>query len=188
MGSHESRCAEVPALSALDVKSDGPSKMKHNPLYAATLLSALGCGLIGGVFFSFSSFVMKALAKLPPTQGIAAMQSINVVVINRWFMSVFFGTAIICLVLAILSVFRWQTPGAGYRLIGSLLYLLGTILVTIVCNVPVNDSLAAVDPASTDAGQVWANYLTTWTAWNHARTIAALAAAAAFTAACCRAA
>jgi uncharacterized membrane protein len=33
---------------------------------------------------------MKSLVKLPPTQGIAAMQSINVVVINRWFMSVFF--------------------------------------------------------------------------------------------------
>lgn len=131
---------------------------------------------------------MKALAKLPPTQGVAAMQSINVVVINRWFMSVFFGTAIICLLLAVLSVFRWQTTGAGYRLIGSLLYLLGTILVTIVCNVPLNDSLAAVDPASTDASQVWANYITTWTAWNHVRTIAALAAAAAFTAACCRAA
>ena len=161
--------------------------MKHNPVYVATLLSALGCGLIAGVFFSFSSFVMKALAKLPPTQGIASMQSTNVVVINRWFMSVFFGTAIICLLLAVLSVFRWQTTGAGYRLIGSLLYLLGTILVTIVCNVPLNDSLAAVDPASTDAGQVWANYLTTWTAWNHVRTIAALAAAAAFTAACCRA-
>jgi uncharacterized membrane protein len=103
---------------------------------------------------------------------LAAMQSINVVVINRWFMSVFFGTAIMCLVLAILSVFRWQTPGVGYRLIGSLLYLLGTILVTIVCNVPLNDSLAAVDPTSTNAGQVWANYATTWTAWNHVRTIA----------------
>jgi uncharacterized membrane protein len=162
--------------------------MKHHVLYTATLLSALGCGLIAGVFFSFSSFVMKALAKLPATQGIAAMQSINVVVINRWFITVFFGTAIICLVLAILSVFRWQTPGAGYRLIGSLLYLFGTILVTIVCNVPLNDSLAAVDPTNTNAGQVWASYVTAWTAWNHVRTIAALAAAAAFTAACCRAA
>jgi len=60
--------------------------------------------------------------------------------------------------------------------------------VTIVCNVPLNDSLAAVDLTSTNAGQVWANYVTTWTAWNHVRTIAALAAAAAFTAACGRAA
>jgi uncharacterized membrane protein len=162
--------------------------MKHNLLYAPTLLSALGCGLIAGVFFSFSSFVMKSLVELPPTRCIAAMQSINVVVINRWFMSVFFGTAIICLVLAILSVFRWQTPGAGYRLIGSLLYLLGTILVTIVCNVPLNDSLAAVDPTRANAAQAWAHSVTTWTAWNHLRTIAALAAAAAFTAACCRAA
>jgi uncharacterized membrane protein len=80
--------------------------MKHNALYAATLLSELGCGLIAGVFFWCSSFVIKALGKLPPTQDIAAMRSINVELINRWFMSVFFGAATISLVLAILSVFR----------------------------------------------------------------------------------
>jgi uncharacterized membrane protein len=53
-------------------------------LFALTLFSALGCGLIGGVFFAFPSFVMNALARLPAAQGIAAMQSINVVVINLW--------------------------------------------------------------------------------------------------------
>jgi uncharacterized membrane protein len=46
-------------------------------LYAATLATALGCGLVAGVFFAFSSFVMPALKRLPPAQGIAAMQSIN---------------------------------------------------------------------------------------------------------------
>ena len=56
--------------------------MKRNALYAATLLSALGSGLIAGVFFWCSSFVIKALGKLPPTQDIAAMRSINVEVIN----------------------------------------------------------------------------------------------------------
>src|SRR5436190_5913255 len=49
-------------------------------LFYLTLGSTLGCGLIAGVFFAFSSFVMPALAKLPPAQGLAAMQSINVVV------------------------------------------------------------------------------------------------------------
>src|SRR5262249_49366650 len=82
---------------------------------------------------------------------------------------------------------RWQRPGAGYLLMGSLLYLIGTILVTIACNVPLNDALAAVDPSSADGGCVWAHYLKNWTAWNHVRTIAALAAAASFIVALCRA-
>lgn len=45
--------------------------------YAVTLIAALGCGLVAGVFFAFSSFVMPALKRLPPAQGISAMQSIN---------------------------------------------------------------------------------------------------------------
>lgn len=58
-----------------------------------TLLSALGSGVIAGVFFAFSTSVMKALAALPPAQGVAAMQSINVAIINPWFLIPFLGTA-----------------------------------------------------------------------------------------------
>jgi uncharacterized membrane protein len=46
--------------------------------FVLTVVAALGCGLNAGVFFAFSSFVMAALRRLPPAQGIAAMQSINV--------------------------------------------------------------------------------------------------------------
>jgi len=158
----------------------------NNALYLLTFVAALS-GLVAGIFFAFSNFVMKALARVSPGQGIAAMQSINVVVLNRWFFAVFLGTAGCCLVLAVSSLIRWQKPGAGYLLVGSLLYLIGTILVTIAGNVPLNDALAAVNPSSAEAGPVWTNYLKNWTAWNHVRTIAALAAAASFTVALCRA-
>jgi uncharacterized membrane protein len=149
-----------------------------NLILGLTFLSALGCGLIGGVFFGFSTFVMRALASLPAQQGIAAMQSINIVVINPMFMTAFMGTGVACLALAVLSFFRWQKPGAGYLITGSLLYLLGTILVTMLFNVPRNDALAAADPASAEGARVWTSYVTSWTAWNHVRTGAALAAAA----------
>jgi uncharacterized membrane protein len=46
-------------------------------LYTLTLITALGCGLAAGVFYAFSTFVMKALARLPAAQGFAAMQSIS---------------------------------------------------------------------------------------------------------------
>jgi uncharacterized membrane protein len=58
-------------------------------LFALTLFAALGCGLIAGVFFAFSAFVMKALGRLPPAEGIAAMQSINIAVINPVFLTAF---------------------------------------------------------------------------------------------------
>lgn len=154
-------------------------------LLILTLLSALGCGLMAGVFFAFSSFVMNALARLPPPQGITAMQSINITVINPLFMVVFMGTAVACILLVISSLLRWHQPGAAYLLAGGLLYLIGTFLVTIVFNVPLNDALAVVKPDSTDGAGVWAGYLAVWTAWNHGRAVAALAAAASFTVALC---
>lgn len=51
----------------------------------AIVAALLGAALIGGVFFAFSSFIMKALARLPSAEGVAAMQSINAVVLNRSF-------------------------------------------------------------------------------------------------------
>ena len=111
-------------------------------LFALALLAALGCGLIAGVFFAFSSFVMKALARLPAGEGIAAMQSINIVVLRSLFMAVFLGTAATCALLIVPATRMWNGPGAACLLAGSLLYLVGTVLVTMVFNVPRNDALA----------------------------------------------
>jgi uncharacterized membrane protein len=149
-------------------------------LVPLTLSSALGCGLVAGVFFGFSTFVMKALEQLPPAQGIAAMQAINVTVINPWFMVVLFGTVPICILLAVSAVSRWQEPGTVYLLAGSLLYFGGTILVTMMCNVPLNDTLATTNPARAGATDVWSNFVSNWTAWNHVRTAAALGASVLF--------
>jgi uncharacterized membrane protein len=154
-------------------------------LFALKLFSALGCGLIAGVFFAFSVFVMSALARLQPAQGIVAMQSINIRVLNPLFLGVFMGTAAICLALAISALLKWQQPGAAFLLAGSLLYLVGTFGVTIVFNVPLNDALAPLEPSNADAAQLWAGYVTNWTAWNHVRTVAALAATASFILALC---
>ena len=153
--------------------------MSDGLLRVLTLIAALGSGLMAGFFFAFSVSVMKALGRLPPAQGIAAMQSINVVVINPVFLIAFFGTAAACVAVAISALSTWQEPGAAYLIAGALLYLAGSFLVTIVFNVPRNDALAAVDPSSVAGAALWASYLTAWTAWNHVRTAAALAAAAA---------
>jgi len=145
------------------------------------IAAAIGCGLVAGVFFAFSTFVMTALARLHPAQGIAAMQSINITVINPLFMLAFMGTAGVCAALAVSAIVKWQQPGAVYLLAGGVLYFVGTFLVTMVFNVPLNDALAAADPGSAQGEQLWKTYLATWTMWNHVRTAAALAASAALT-------
>lgn len=154
-------------------------------LFFLTLFAALGSGLIAGAFFAFSSFVMKALARLAPPAGIAAMQSINIVVINPWFMAAFVGTAAAGVALAIAALTRWQQPGAAWLLAGGLLYVLGCFLVTMAFNVPRNDALAALAPSDPESARQWAGYVASWTAWNHVRTAASLAAAASFTLALC---
>ena len=149
-------------------------------LFALTLLAALGCGLVSGVFFAFSAFVMRALARLPAGEGIAAMQSINVVVVRSWFMAAFMGTAAVCIIVLIYALFRLRESGAIYLLIGSVLYVVGSFLVTIVFNVPRNEALSSVAPTDPNSASLWSDYVTNWTAWNHVRTVASLAAAGSF--------
>ena len=140
------------------------------------LAAALGTGLIAGTFFAFSSFVMGALGKLPPASGIQAMQSVNIVVINPLFMAVLFGSGLLSLYL---GYDAWKHCGeTGSTLIAgaAVCYVIGTLAVTMVFNMPLNDGLAAVQPESADGLQLWSFYLERWTLWNHVRGLAAFAA------------
>lgn len=141
------------------------------------LLLCIGAGIIGGVFFAFSTFVMKALVQLPPNQGVAAMQRINVVVLNPLFLGVFMGSAVLSLACIVLPILQWHMPGSAWLLAAGILYLVGTFLVTIAFNVPRNERLARFDTQVADSVPYWDVYVHEWTAWNHVRTIASLAAA-----------
>lgn len=124
---------------------------------------------------------MKALARLSAPEGIAAMQSVNGVVLRSLFMGVFLGTAVTWMLALILSLSHWPDPPAVLSVVGTVLYLVGSVLVTIVFNVPKNEALASVVPADPDGPTHWTAYVATWTAWNHVRVLSSLAAAAAFT-------
>ncbi|GAB2570939.1 anthrone oxygenase family protein [Gracilibacillus alcaliphilus] len=148
--------------------------------YYLMVAAALGSGLMAGLFFAFSAFVLHALARLPAAQGISAMQSINVTVLNRLFLSVFVGTALASCLLTVIALFNWQNSLSIYIVVGSLLYLLGTFLVTVVCNVPLNHALAAVDGNNEEGVAFWRYFLSKWMVWNHIRTGSSLAALTAF--------
>jgi uncharacterized membrane protein len=152
-------------------------------VFSMTFAAALGSGLVAGVFFAFSSFVMPALARIRPEQGIAAMQSINVTVINPGFMLALFGTGLVALALAIGTYSRWGQPDQWLILIASVLFLLGSTGVTMFCNVPLNDALAAVQAGSGEGATLWARFLKDWTFWNHVRTLASAGSCALYIAA-----
>lgn len=146
-----------------------------------TVVTALTVGLIGGVFFIFSVTIMPAFARIPAASGIAAMQEINVVIVRSLFLTAFFAAAMTSLILAVYALLHWHVPGSSWLLAGAVLYLLGGILLTMVRNVPLNDELAAADPATAEGEAVWSRYLSEWTLWNHLRTFACIISATFFT-------
>jgi uncharacterized membrane protein len=145
--------------------------------------SAIGCGLLGGLYFAFSAFIMTSLGRIDRAAGIAAMNAINADIVRSLFMPLFLLTTLAGAALAVLAIVRWGEPGAVAMLIGGMVYVLGMFVVTMAFNVPLNNALAAVGPVSVEASAIWTRYLTDWTMWNHVRTAACTAAMILFIAA-----
>jgi uncharacterized membrane protein len=144
-----------------------------------TIVAAVGAGVNAGVFFAFSTFIMRALGRLPAAHGMSAMQAINREAPTPWFMTALFGTAAVCVAASVVGISRWSEPWAIYLLVGSALYLV-CIALTITYHVPRNDALARRDPTTAEAADAWTRYLSAWTAWNHVRTITCVASAITF--------
>ncbi len=144
---------------------------------ALRLSTALGSAIVAGFFLAFSSTVMVTLAQLEPRAGIIAMQSINRTVLNPFFMLSFFGTAILAVILIWQASSRLPQANAIFWILGAAIYVLGSVLVTILFNVPLNNSLEAVQATDANSFEIWQNYLRNWTFWNHVRTGASFVAA-----------
>ncbi|MFJ2258260.1 DUF1772 domain-containing protein [Streptomyces sp. NPDC087844] len=151
--------------------------MIEGPYFVLTGVGVLGTGLVAGVFCAFSTFVMKGLASLPPAQGVAAMQAINVTALTPAFMLVFIGSAVLCAVIAVVTFVLWPDEGTVELLLGSALYLFGCFGVTIAANVPRNNKLAEMGPGTPEAIAYWPRYVSEWSMWNHIRMVASAAGA-----------
>jgi uncharacterized membrane protein len=110
--------------------------------------AAIGCGLAAGLYFAFSTFIMSALSRIDQAHGISAMKSINTTILNSLFMPLFWGTTLASFILFVVGFVRRGEPGAMPMLAGGLIYVVGMLLCTALLNVPLNNALAAVDPAS----------------------------------------
>jgi uncharacterized membrane protein len=150
--------------------------MDHIVVTALLWFSVLACGLIAGLYFTFSAFAMTALGRIDAPAGVAAMNSINVEIQRSLFMPLFVGSSLSSLALAIVGLFGWGTPGASAAFAGGIVYFVGMFVVTMIFNVPRNNALAKSDPTSPAGAELWSRYLKEWTFWNHVRTLASTAA------------
>ena len=137
--------------------------------------AALSSGLIAGIYFAFSGFIMRAFGDIDTEHSIAAMNSINKTILRSLFMPLFFGSSLISVLLIAAAIAQWGEAGTGLTLIVGFVYFFGMFVCTILFNVPLNNSLAKLDKNSENAHRVWSRYLKTWTTWNHLRTVSSLA-------------
>lgn len=132
------------------------------------VLAITGAGIVTGLLFAFSNFVMKALAELEDEHGMFAMQQINEKILNPLFLFLFLGTPFLCLLIGIYCVVHISNYQNVLLLIGALMYIIGPFGITVTRNVPLNNQLAAVK--ATEGSVLWNQYQKNWQRWNHIRT------------------
>lgn len=145
-------------------------------LFSLSLASAL----VGGVFLTFSDFVMRSLAAAPAAAGIESMQLINRKVYRSVFMVLLMS---ILPAAALASLASWTLLGsgiAGWVIAGTVAYAIGVMGVTIRGNVPMNMRLDAMPVADAATSTYWTHYVSSWTGWNHVRVLASILASIAF--------
>jgi uncharacterized membrane protein len=148
-----------------------------------TILTAVLLGLAllasawsAGFFWSWSFTVMPGLSAASPAVAVEAMRAVNAGIATPFFAFVFFGPLPFALAAAAAAWTAGARMPAGLAAAAAVIYALGTIGVTFLVNVPLNNGLASATVDVSNAASVWRTYAAPWTAWNHLRVAASTAA------------
>ncbi len=148
--------------------------MLNSMLALSLTIAAIGAGLMAGVYFAFSGFIMRSLNQLGAVPATDAMNAINEVILRSWFMALFFGTTLLYAVLTAVAVFDTDLAGRWLLFTAGLNYVVGMFLCTALFNVPLNNRLAAADNDDIARTETWSHYFKHWTRWNHLRSVCSL--------------
>jgi uncharacterized membrane protein len=136
-------------------------------------------GIMAGVYFTFSVFVMKSLNELPALQAAQAMNKINDVIVNTLFLPVFFGSTLWYAGLIVWAFADWQSDGRSMLMvIAALIYIVGMFVVTAFGNVPMNNKLQYSAHSDIELIEYWQQYQHSWTQLNHLRTLSCITSCA----------
>lgn len=142
------------------------------------VLAIIATGLIAGLYYGYSCSVNPGLGKLPDAEYLAAMQSINKAILNPVFFAVFLGTLVLLPLSAYLN-YNVLLPTRFYWLLAaSAVYFIGSFGVTVLGNVPLNETLANLQIKSATAKELSAARMAfevQWNMWHQVRTVASVA-------------
>jgi uncharacterized membrane protein len=143
-----------------------------------TIVAAVGSGVMAGLYFTFSTFIMPGLRRLPADRGIAAMQMFNRSAPAPFVLVGVLLTGGACGVTAIAALADLGDAWANWRLAGAVLYA-ATLLITFGYHIPRNNTLDRLDAGTPAPAQFWQSFVPAWSAGNHLRFALAAAASAA---------
>ena len=143
-------------------------------LIVATFL----CSLVAGFLFAFAVVVMPGIGKLGNGEFLRAFQEIDRVIQNSQpvFMLVWMGSVIALLTAAALGFKQLDGTGRLLMIGAVLVYLLGVQIPTITVNVPLNNSVQALqidEMGETAMEAARQAFEPRWNNWNSARTVLA---------------
>ena len=127
-------------------------------------------GIMAGFFFAFTTLVMPGLDATEPLAAMGAMQAINDAVSNALFALGFFGAMVLCVAVILRSLVRRSGFSSWAALAGAVVYVIGVFGVTVGFNVPLNESLAVLDPTLPENALAMTTYIEDWSFWNDVRT------------------
>ena len=133
-------------------------------------------GLMAGIYFSFSVFIMKSFSMLPGVVAATAMNKINDVIVNTAFLPVFVSSTLWFFGLIIWSIADWQGLKSQLVIAAAVIYIVGMFSVTAFGNVPLNNALRSSANDEMSLVTNWRKYLKLWTRLNHIRTLSCIAA------------
>jgi uncharacterized membrane protein len=169
----------MPGGSANQQDAGEESGVMSGSMIAISLtIAAISAGLMTGVYFAFSGFIMRSLDQLDATQATDAMNAINEVILRSWFMALFFGSTLLYMILTTIAVVDEDLAGRWLLFATGLIYVFGMFLCTVIFNVPLNNRLAKASIDDNTKAETWALYFKQWTRWNHLRSVCSLAALA----------
>ena len=127
--------------------------------------TAIGAGLLGGIFLAFTIAVMPGLHDRPAAEAAAAMRAINRAIVNPIFGTLFVGTGLAAAALTVWALIA----GSWLVAAGAALTVVGAHLVTVGVNIPLNDRL--------DRGGEWERFEGPWNRAHTVRTLLTVAGA-----------
>lgn len=139
------------------------------------ILTLLTTALMAGLFFSYSFSVNSGLSQLNDSAYLLAMQSINRAILNPVFFICFFGTVVLLPLNAYLQYNGKLTINFTLYSLSAAFYVIGLFGITVLGNVPLNDTLDAFDlgTASQEAvSGMRETFEGPWNKWHSIRTAA----------------